>query len=197
MKIVMGCGGELAPRPGRTPAGAKGIHSSAASSMRLSSCAGVNSPHAPTNERKASQQTDNASRGQRFMTSATAAATPIQPNAVIMAALEFSHNKVGALKKASIAEWDARVRNNEAAGASPVGPRIAFPSATIPAKTNTYTRPTARRTNQRDQRWAAPPPVANSTKCVHGLVQGLAVVATGAVPSHPVPLSIQSGPRPI
>src|SRR5690349_23486887 len=98
MKIVIGRGGELAPSPGRLPAGAKGMQSSATSSIRLSSCAGVYSPHAPTNERNATQQTDNASRGHRFRTSATAAAIPIQANAVIMAALELSQNQVGALK---------------------------------------------------------------------------------------------------
>ena len=108
MKMAIGRGGELAPRPGRRPAGAKGIHSSAVSSIRPSSCAGVNSPHAPTNETKASQQTARAILGHKFRTSATAARTPTQASAVIMAALGLSQNKLGALKKASSAGRAAR-----------------------------------------------------------------------------------------
>src|SRR6185436_1168147 len=102
MNNAMGRGGEWAPRPGRRPAGAKGMHSSPVSSIRLSTCAGVNSPHATTKETNTSQQTASATRGQRFKTSATAARNPSQASVEIMAALEFSQKSVGALKKASI-----------------------------------------------------------------------------------------------
>ncbi len=85
-----------------------------------------------------SQQAKSAMRGQRFNTVATAAAMPAQPNAVIIPALALIHSKLGARKKAAVAEGNTSSRcfNKDGTGMIPSGPIKACASRMMPQKTN-------------------------------------------------------------
>src|SRR5262245_24957592 len=72
MKMAIGRGGESAPSRGRSPAGAKGMQSSAVSSISLSSWAGENDRQVDVNDTKNTQQRKSANLGHRFSTSAIA-----------------------------------------------------------------------------------------------------------------------------
>ena len=154
MRRAMGRGGEDAPSPGRNPAGANGMHSSAASSISRSSCAAENTRQVETNDTKIAQQAKRASRGHRFSTSASAAMNPTQARNQIMPPLVPSQKRLGARMNASKAwgnDWWSWAKNSPS-GAMPRGPISAWPSRRMPPKTNRYTTPTARRTIHRGHR---------------------------------------------
>ena len=83
-KTAMRRGAALTPRPGRQPAGASGMQSSATSSISWSGCVAEKKCPSATNERKHTQQTNSVIRGQRFSTTPTAAARPVHSSRVIM-----------------------------------------------------------------------------------------------------------------
>ena len=159
MKTARGRGGCAAPRPGRTPGGANGIKSSAASSSSASCCDGVNSAQVATNDRKHAQHTNNVSRGQRLKTSATAEAKPSHATAVIAPAPASSQKRLGALTNPlkNPGTTLRRCLRYSATGEIPFGPASACPSTTMQRNARTKMSPTPRSTNQRGQRRLASP----------------------------------------
>ena len=136
MKTARGRGGDFDPNPGRAPAGANAMATSASSSITRSGWVSENARHVVTKDRKIDQQTKSAIRGQRLRTSITAAARPHHPSTVIMPLLPLIQNRLGARRNATRAfGWASRNwASNPLTGVRPCGPINAPPSAMMPAK---------------------------------------------------------------
>ena len=158
MNKARGDGGEAPPKPGRRPAGAKGMHNKATSSISQSNCGSEKITHTRANESNASQQMKSASRGKKFNTRATAASNPPHSTAAIMAGSALIQNRLGRWSRVSSTPvWSARAcSSSRGRGSNPFGPISALLSAMIPEKMTTKTTPTARNIAQRGQRVLAP-----------------------------------------
>src|ERR1700751_6121368 len=92
-------GGCAAPRPGRSPGGAKNMEMNPASSSMPSDWYEEKSPAALTNARKQSQQTSRLARGQRLKKTASDASRPIHITATMKCVLEEIQKSDGAIQK--------------------------------------------------------------------------------------------------
>src|SRR5262249_2927033 len=92
-------GGEAAPRPGRSPRGAKNSDSAEASISMPSDWYNANAWATARNDKKAMAATASAARGHRPSVNATGPANPTPTSAVSAASLVDSHNRLGAIHR--------------------------------------------------------------------------------------------------
>ena len=99
------------------------MHTSATSSIKLSSCAGEKERHVDANDRKTSQQLKSAIRGQRLSTTATAESKPVHVSNVIMPEPVPNQNRLGARINASAGFGNVRWSwaNSSSSCAIPLG----------------------------------------------------------------------------
>jgi hypothetical protein len=101
-------------------------------------CAGEKRPHVDTKVTKSAQQRNSDIRGQRFKTTATAAAKPVHASAVIIALLVSSQKRLGAHRRARANSGNiSRICPSVlASGRTPEAPTNARPSMMMPPKTS-------------------------------------------------------------
>src|SRR5580658_1017090 len=115
-------GGCAAPRPGRSPDGAKNIEMKPASSSMPSDWYDEKSPEELTKARKHSQQMSRLARGQRFKKTVMDASRPIHVTATMKCVLEEIQKSEGATQKRLLPGACAMAESVSPAGRMPCSP---------------------------------------------------------------------------